>query len=515
MGKSYLIEKLIEIRKLTHDRNKYLIVAPTGIAAQNVGGQTTNSIFRWGVDLPIKGKLKDGTRTWKYRGDAMIYLCDIIICDEISMVNMAQLDSIYSSIYQANKVRRKMGLDDIQFVALGDCYQLPPVIPNYDRAILEDFYGRDIGLGYAFNSDHWHDFRFRYIGMNQVMRQDSKVDKSLLNAVRNGCNDPRIILRINLRTSGHDFPGAPWLFATNARVDQKNMEELDKLYGKPHVYNPKYSDDLQAKFDEIEEKSGKEAVLNYKKSLGMYRLGLKVNARVMITANSRAGADWFETTITDIDAGKLFQNGTIGVIREIYDGYGEDDPSYIAVEIKTRDGKYIPVKFFRMAHDVFEFESHARSGGHFRKQIGKWYQFPLKLAYGISIHKCQGLTLDYINVDLSDLFSPAQLYVALSRCVSLKNIYLKRWITPEDVKIDRNVVEFYAELEGRDPNTTYDASDAMEGWSDEFGWSLVEKGPEEDDEREGVKFDEFGRVYKTRKEPEGWDSEEVQAMLPF
>ena len=164
-GKSYSIEEAI--KGLTEQGLNVLVTASTGIAAYNINGVTAHRAF----DIPIKPLTYKET---EYIIDESIIESDVIIIEEISMIRMYVFDFISNKIFIANERRRRRNKQDIQLIVVGDFLQLPPIISNYDRLTLEKHYNRDIGNGYAFNSNHWKKHKFINIILTEVVRQTNK-----------------------------------------------------------------------------------------------------------------------------------------------------------------------------------------------------------------------------------------------------------------------------------------------------------------------------------------------------
>lgn len=353
-GKTYLINKFIEEMKR---QNKNLIVtAPTGIAALNIGGVTIHSAFK----IPVG---KDLTKVF-ISPNEVIQAADIILIDEISMCRMDLFDLVGAIIKSVEK--------NIQLVVIGDFYQLPPVLNEKDKEILNDYYKTEVGGAFAFQSEYWKEFNFETVVLQEVVRQDNPRFITALNYLRRG--DPISLKYFVSFCSKTPIENAITIVGTNKRAEQINETQLNKLKTLLVTSNAQKEGEVTA--------------------LPTYEtLKLKVGARVMTLINT-----------------PNYKNGSMGTIIAV---------NNYEIKVRFDNGIYSNIQKF-----TWEFKEYINKNGIIKEKIiGKFTQFPVKLAYAITVHKSQGQTYEAVNFEPCG-WVHGQLYVALSRCKDISKLYI-------------------------------------------------------------------------------------------
>ncbi len=393
-GKSTLLNHLSE-----HTSKQVVICAPTGVAALNVGGQTIHSLFR----LPI-GVIADHDIDQSAELRKLLSTIDTLVIDEVSMVNADLLDAVDRSLRQA-RGRTREAFGGVQVVLFGDPYQLAPVPGDPDeRAYFEDRYDSM----WFFDAKVWDDSELTIYELSTIHRQHEDEFKRMLNAVRHGAVTAEIAGRLNdvgARPAPTD--GAITLATTNGTVTRINARELAKLPGRV----------LTARADINGEFGGRAYPADD-------ALELKVGARVMFLRNDTS----FE------HGAQRWVNGTVGTVLKI--------DTTVFVEI---DGERHEVK--PAVWEKFKYTYSPLTKALRKDVVAEFTQFPLRLAWAVTIHKSQGKTYDRAIVDLGQRsFAPGQTYVALSRISELEGLYLTRPLRPSDIIVDENVVRFMSRV---------------------------------------------------------------------
>ena len=417
-GKTAVLKEIAD--ELEQQGKSVVICAPTGTAALRIGGITIHSLFGFPAEVCINdgGQLRGfSIRT---RTTDVVRNADVLIIDEISMVRVDLFDAIMASIEKMEKETGK----HIQTIVSGDFYQLPPVLKygSIDEERIREFYGTGEHL-HAFQGHYWNKRGFLPIILDEVVRQDNSKFCKNLNLLRIG--DPDCIPYFNANCCKEPLPDAPYLHAYNSEVEKRNLAELERLHGSLWSY--------QTQLSIISNNTLDDSVLASIPPV----LILKEGADIVITEN-----DHFGRNAEDISAlidgvgpkGPLYVNGTIGKVFELGNP-GEP------ILIQTESGKLISLS--PVTHRVVTYVADKNIGKSIRRVVATYTQYPLKLAYSLSIHRSQGQTLPKANVSPSN-FGSGQLYVALSRVCSINGLYLDRQLTQEDIKVSESVKEFYA-----------------------------------------------------------------------
>ena len=384
-GKSTLLNHL------AWNTSKQLVIcAPTGVAALNVGGQTIHSLFR----LPI-GVIAD--RTIEQNADVrkLLNTIETLVIDEVSMVNADLLDAIDRSLRQARQ-RPLEAFGGVQVVLFGDPYQLAPVPGDADeRAYFVDQY-RSM---WFFDAKVWDEADLRIFELNTIHRQHEEEFKAMLNAVRHGSVTAEIAGRLN-ETGARPAPasGAITLATRNDTVNAINAKALAGLPGRV----------LTAKAEITGEFGGRAFPADD-------ALQLKVGARVMFLRN---------------DADQRWVNGSVGTVTAI--------SSTVFVEVDGEEHQVQPAIWEKFKYSYSPATKELK-----RDIVAEFQQFPLRLAWAVTIHKSQGKTYDRAIVDLGQRsFAPGQTYVALSRITALEGLFLTRPLRPSDIIVDQDVRRF-------------------------------------------------------------------------
>lgn len=387
-GKSLLLQYFRAFTK-----KKIVVVAPTGVAALNVGGQTIHSLFKLPLTVITKDKYEDLRLDSKTA--YLLKNLDTVVIDEISMVRADVLEAIDFMLKKARSSELPFG--GVQMVMFGDLYQLPPVVESRE---LQKYFSDTYGGVYCFNANSWKALNPEIVELSNIFRQKDSQFIDILNTVRSGSVDETILVELNKRTSvSIPTDGTITLATTNRSVREINERRLMALPGQVHEFRAEITGQLEESSFPTEE-----------------ILRLKVGAQIMMLRNDRE---------------KRWVNGTLGTIKSISGDEVKVDIDGYVYTISPETWSKIRYYYDRDEHKVEE------------EVVSTFRQFPLKLAWAITIHKSQGQTYSNVVIDLGDgAFAHGQTYVALSRCTQLETLYLKRDVLREDILVDSSVVEF-------------------------------------------------------------------------
>lgn len=396
-GKSTLLQHLA-----SETSKKLAIVAPTGVAALHVGGQTIHSLFQ----LPI-GVIADHPIRRREEVREVLRAIETLVIDEVSMVNADLMDAIDRSLRESRR-RPHEPFGGVQVVLFGDPYQLAPVPPRdpQERAYFADHYRSP----WFFDAKVWREAPVDIVELETIHRQRDPVFADMLTAVRHGEVTPEIGRRLN-ETGARPAPAGEetiTLAATNATVASINARGLAGLPGRPQTAQAQIEGEFGA---------------------GHYpadpSLELKEGARVMFLRNDTSGdARWV--------------NGTTGTVVGI---------SRDKVKVETDEGEEHDVE--PATWERFRYEYDPVKKQLTKDVVAEFTQFPLRLAWAVTIHKSQGQTYDRALIDLgARAFAPGQTYVALSRLRTLEGLHLTRPLRPSDVIVDPAVRAFMGRTRG-------------------------------------------------------------------
>ena len=409
-GKTTLLREIIAT---THKNT--VVVAPTGIAALNAGGVTIHSMFQ----LPFGGFIPDNSapdfsesakfetkatlrRHFKMSGlkKSVIRNMELLIIDEVSMLRADLRDAMDFMMQTVRKKNNPFG--GVQVLFIGDLLQLPPVIRDDEWRILKNYYQGK----FFFHSQVVQQNPPLYIELDKIFRQTDDAFISVLNNLRNNKISNEDIAALNQYVlPNFDLKankGYITLTTHNTKADAMNTDALDSLEGKEWLYSPEIIGDFPDKIYPVEA-----------------QLRLKEGAQIMFVKN-------------DLSFDKKYFNGKMGIIKslsakEILVHFPEENKT---IEVEKYEWQNIRYKVNNTTKEIEE------------EVLGTFVQYPIKLAWAITIHKSQGLTFDKAALDVSQVFLPGQAYVALSRLRSLQGLILLSPLQMNGISNDQDVMDY-------------------------------------------------------------------------
>ena len=403
-------------------RKRMAVVAPTGVAALNAGGVTIHSFFQLpftpyipeGADVSFVTKDEDGNAVreqFRMSGNKIKLLrsLDLLVIDEISMVRSDLLDAVDSVLRHYR--RSSLPFGGVQLLMIGDLYQLTPVVKEEEWRIISRFYRSP----YFFDSNALKKVDYVTVELTHIFRQQDDVFISILNQIRTNTLTSESLAVLNSRVStntDNDDEQNIRLTTHNNDANGINTSKLDALEGQEYKFEADIIDNFPPYMYPTDEV-----------------LTLKVGAQVMFIKNDSSPA-------------KLYYNGKIGKITEI------DDTKIMVLckgdlsPIEVKEEKWENIQYV-VNNETKEIEQNV---------IGEFIQYPLRLAWAITVHKSQGLTFDRAIIDVHAAFAFGQVYVALSRCKSLEGLTLKTPISSQMIKSDTEVVTFCDNARQKQPD---------------------------------------------------------------
>lgn len=403
---------LHNLKKLSLKR--MIVVAPTGVAAINAGGVTIHSFFQlpFGPFIPSENDGKENRQVQKFNKEKIniIKSMDLLVIDEISMVRADVLDAIDHVLRRfKNRVKPFGG---IQLLMIGDIQQLAPVIKEDEWVILKEWYESV----YFFSSRALMMTQYISIELKHIYRQRDIAFINLLNKVRDNNIDRDLLNELNKRYNpelAYNTPEGYIILTThNSQAKSINERKLAQIKAKEHCFTAS----TQGDFPEYSYPTDN-------------KLMLKEGAQIMFVKN-------------DLSRDKLFYNGKIGVVKKInkesiiVECEGDED-SITVQQTEWQNFKY------SINEDTEEIQEEV---------VGTFIQYPLKLAWAITIHKSQGLTFEKAIIDASSAFAHGQVYVALSRCKSIEGMVLGSKLTPKSIISDTTVRNFSQKIKENTPD---------------------------------------------------------------
>jgi ATP-dependent DNA helicase PIF1 len=387
-GKSTLLHYL---RATTNKET--VVLAPTGVAALNVGGQTIHSFFQ------LPPTLIDPQTIRRWRNTKLLQQLEMLIIDEVSMVRADVMDGIDVTL-RLSRDNLQTPFGGVQVVLCGDLFQLPPIVRD---AELQGFFDERYGGPYFFLAPVFSALRPYALELTTMYRQQDETFIRILNKIREHDLDAELFAVLNRRVLSTDAmprrEGVITLTTTNEAALRINRACLEQIPAKLYTYPASVTGSFEPAIFPTEQV-----------------LELKLGAQVMMMRN---------------DPERRWVNGTVGTVSALSEQKIRVEISGTAYEVEPETWQNVQYRYNRETNRIEE------------EVIGTFVQYPLRLAWAITIHKSQGQTFDRVLIDLGrGAFAHGQVYVALSRCRSLEGIVLSRPVTPRDILFDERIHGF-------------------------------------------------------------------------
>jgi len=397
VGKSTLLNYFRERTK-----KEIAVLAPTGVSALNIQGETIHSFFGFKPDIT-----SDKIKKLSERKSKIYKKIDSIVIDEISMVRADLLD--YIDIFLRKNTGKQMAFGGIQMIFIGDLYQLPPVVKGIERDIFKTLYPSP----YFFDSNIFKRIEIEFIELEKIYRQKDERFINILNAIRNNTIKEEQISELNRRVGAKikDENYLVYLTPLNKEAKRINDEKLLSLNKEIKIFSARVEGNFDANSYPCDEE-------------------LKVceGCQIMFLNNDSQGR-WV--------------NGTLGIVK----GFDFDEDTQEESIIVEKEDKEI-VEVLPYSWEIFHYKFDEKNQKLTTQTVGIFRQHPLKLAWAVTIHKSQGKTYKNVSIDLKNgIFAPGQTYVALSRCISLDGISLKVPVKKSHILTDWRIVKFLTELQ--------------------------------------------------------------------
>lgn len=395
-GKTTVLKEIVEYCK--RKGKNVVVLAPTGVAAKTAHGKTIHSFLNLPIGPYIPGMRKKGLHNLDNEKRRIVEKLDILFIDEVSMVRCDLMDEVDEILRNYRNDQRPFG--GIQTVLIGDLYQLMPVAPEEEWNKIKDVYTSP----YFFHSKVMERMDLPLFELMKVQRQDSRDFVNMLNSIREGHLSQTEMQSLNNRykkgftSKGND--GFIRLTTHNRKASRENYKRLKRLPGEEFEYKAYIEGDYP--------------LCDYPTD---YVIRLKRGARVMFVRNDNEY--------------EQYVNSTLGTITAL------DEDS---ISVKTDEGITVDVE--KQHWTYYEYHINEKTKEIETIPCGTFTQYPLKLAWAVTIHKSQGLTFDKVIVDVGSAFTFGQVYVALSRCTSLDGVVLVSPVTANNVSTDPLVVDF-------------------------------------------------------------------------
>lgn len=396
-GKSTLLQYF----RLKTQKN-IAVLAPTGVSAINIKGQTIHSFFQFRPDITPSTV---GDIIIRKQKKQLFRSLQALIIDEISMVRADLMDCI-DVMLRLHGPHHDRPFGGVQMIFFGDLFQLPPVVNRFEESIFKTRYPTP----FFFSAKAFETLQFKIFELQKIYRQKDEQFIHLLNAVRDNALSVHHLSAFNTRfLPQHKSAEGEFyitLTTTNALADKVNMEKLNELPGRPYLYEGIIAGEFDRKGLPTAE-----------------RLELKKGAQVMMLNN---------------DQDKRWVNGSLGIVKAVK----PDAQGNAILIVDLENGKTVDVKQYNWEIYQYYFDEELQSLS--SKTMGYFTQYPLKLAWAVTIHKSQGQTFDKVIIDVGfGTFSHGQMYVALSRCTSLNGVVLKQPMAARHVLLDERVADFH------------------------------------------------------------------------
>lgn len=393
-GKSTLISSILQETK-----KNYAIVAPTGIAAKNVDGKTINSLFQLPPTIVKPHSPEFESIVYNLSKLKFFNELKILIVDEVSMIHSYTIDCIDKILRRVRKSNKPFG--GVQVIFVGDLYQLPPVVKGNTLEVL----GGDWESEFFFDAKCLKEMPYKILELQKCYRQRDETFMFLLDAIRDKSitrEELDLMNQIFEKNKGKPKENEIILTFNNIDAEETNRKNLSELPGAGKAYVGESAE-----------------IYDFSRYQAPRNLRLKEGAQVMFVKNNSS---------------LRYYNGTIGIVKEMNTN---------SIVVTKEDG--VDVEVTRDEWVEFEYGYDEETGKVTKKEIGLYVQFPLKLAWAVTVHKSQGLTFQNIHLNTGNGgFETGQVYTALSRCTSLEGVSLERPMFMSDIKVSERVKNFHS-----------------------------------------------------------------------